>query len=306
VSDVDPAPLYILSFRQRDELAALAAKAGWQVVAARRAAGAERRFLASGSSVAVIDARGALTEGLAAATALNGAVGSNGGAMLALVSRGDLAAIARFYDAGATHFLASPFSEAEFVQAVRFARRHATRMAGDWRASGPADPLGWRLDLRTGTMQLTPAFARLLDLPEDATPRTLLRRLDMAERRAAFLALRRLSTRAATAFAHDIGSSGRVVQHLQHDPATQRIDALVETLGSAPDSSAAMRDALAGARDAGSARRWIERRLAAGGPLSVVLVALNRFEVVNTAYGRAAGDALLRGAHRRVEQAARP
>ena len=80
---------------------------------------------------------------------------------------------------------------------------------------------------------------------------------------------------------------------------------LVEPLGSAPDSSAAMREALAGARDAGGARRWVERRLAAGGPLAVVLVALNRFEVVNTAYGRAAGDALLRGAHRRIEEAVR-
>ncbi|MEG3086649.1 putative bifunctional diguanylate cyclase/phosphodiesterase [Sphingomonas sp. PB4P5] len=304
MSDVNPAPLYILSFRQRDELAALAAGAGWQVVAARRAAGAERRFLASGSAVAVVDARGALTEGLAAATALDGAIGSNGGAMLALVSRGDIAAIPHFYDAGATHFLASPFSEAEFVQAVRFAGRHATLMAGDWRATGPADPLGWRLDLRAGAMQLTPALAKLLQLAEDTAPRIVLRALDAAERRTAVLALRRLATRSATAFAHDIDGLGRVVQHLQYDPEAQRIDALVEPLGSAPDSAAAMRDALASGRDAGGARRWVERRLAAGGPLSAVLVALNRFEVVNTAYGRAAGDALLRGAHRRIEQAA--
>ncbi|MFC3580433.1 putative bifunctional diguanylate cyclase/phosphodiesterase [Sphingomonas hylomeconis] len=304
MSDVDPAPLYILSFRQRDELAALAANAGWQVVAARRAAGAARRFLASGSAVAVIDARGALSDGLAAAASLDGAVGSNGGAMLVLVSRGDIEAIARFYDAGATHFLASPFSEAEFVQALRFAHRHAARMAGDWRATAPADPLGWRLDLSSGTMQLTPAFARLLDLAEETSPRAILRRLDAAERRAAFLALRRLATRTATAFAHDIEGLGRIVQHLQYDPATRRIDALVEPLGSAPDSAVAMRDALAGGRDAGGARRWIERRLATAEPLAVVLVALNRFEVVNTAYGRAAGDALLRGAHRRIEQAA--
>ncbi|MEG3122921.1 putative bifunctional diguanylate cyclase/phosphodiesterase [Sphingomonas sp. GB1N7] len=306
MTDIHPPPLYILSFRQRDELAALAASAGWQVVAARRAEGAERRFLHSGSAVAVIDARGALTEGLAAAEALNGAIGSNGGAMLALVSRGDIASVARFHDAGATHFLASPFSETEFVQALRFAARHAERMAGEWRASAPADPLGWRFDLRGGTMQLTPAFARLLEIAEDAPPRAVLRTLDRAERHAAFLALRRLAgERAATAFAHDIGGIGRVVQHLQHDRKAQRIDALVEPLGSAPDSTAAMREALAGARDAGGARRWVERRLATGGPLAVVLVALNRFEVVNTAYGRVAGDALLRGAHRRIEEAVR-
>ncbi|MEN2785370.1 putative bifunctional diguanylate cyclase/phosphodiesterase [Sphingomonas qilianensis] len=305
MSDVDPAPLYILSFRQRDELAALGARAGWQVVAARRAEGAERRFLASGSAVAVIDARGALSDGLAAAVALDGAVGSNGGAMLVLVSRGDTDAIPRFYDAGATHFLASPFSEAEFIQSVRFAGRHATRMAGEWRATAPADPLGWRLDLRERALQITPALARLLAIAEDSAPRALLRTLDPGERRTALDALRRVATRPATAFAHDITGVGRVVQHLQHDAQAQRIDALVEPLGSVPDSTAAMRDALAGARDSGGARRWLDRRLATGAPLSVILIALNRFEMVNTAYGRAAGDALLRGAHRRIAQAAR-
>lgn len=309
MSEVGAAPphstLFLLSFRQRDELAALAAGAGWQVVAARRAAGAERRFLASGAAVAVVDARGSLDEGLAAAAALDGAVGSNGGAMLVLVSRGDTPAIPRFYDAGATHFLASPFGEAEFVQAVRFAARHAARMAGEWRASGPVDPLGWRLDLRGRTVQLTPALARALDVAEDASPRVLLRTLEPDERRAAFHALRRLSTRSATAFAHDLADVGRVVQHLQYDARARRIDALVEPLGTAPNSSAALSDALAGARDAGGARRWIDRHLEGGAPLSVVLVALNRFEVVNTSYGRTAGDALLRGAHRRIEQAVR-
>lgn len=306
LTEANPAPLYILSFRQRDELAALAAGAGWQVVAARRAEGAERRFLASGSAVAVVDARGALAEGLAAASALSGAVVSNGGAMLALVSRGDVDAVARFYDAGATHFLASPFSETEFVQSLRFAARYAEGMAGEWQASAPVDPLGWRFDLRGRTMQVTPALARMLDVGEGASLRDILRVLDRAERRAAFLAVRRLDgDRNATAFAHDISGIGRVVQHLQHDRQAQRIDALVEPLGSAPDTTAAMRDALAGSRDAGGARRWIDRRLNGGGALAVVLVALNRFEVVNTAYGRAAGDALLRGAHRRIEAAAR-
>ncbi|MGH6613254.1 putative bifunctional diguanylate cyclase/phosphodiesterase [Sphingomonas sp.] len=308
MTETSPTPLFILSYRQRDELAAIAAAAGWRVVAARRGAGVERRFLGSGAPVAVIDARGSLKEGLEAATALSGMIGSNGGAMLALVSRGDVDAIGRFYDAGATHFLASPFTEAEFVQALRFAARHAERMAGEWHASAPPDPLGWRLDLRSRTMVLTPAFARLLDIDEEPSPRALLRTLDTPERRAVLTALRRLSaSRHTTAFAHDLHNVGRVVQHLQHDEKAGRIDALVEPLGSAPDSVAAMRDALAGTRDAGGARRWIDRRLAQGegGPLTVLLIALNRFEVVNTAYGRAAGDGLLRAAHRRIEEIVR-
>jgi diguanylate cyclase (GGDEF)-like protein len=303
-----PAPLFILSFRQRDELAELAAGAGWQVVAARRAAGAERRFVTSGAAVAVIDARGALGEGLEAASALGGAIAANGGALLALVSRGDTNAIGDFYDSGATHFLASPFGEGEFLQALRYAARHAERMAGDWRASGPAEPLGWRLDVASRSLLLTPAFARLLDIDEHPKLVALWRRIDRTERRAGMAALRRLSeARQATAFAHDLPGLGRVVQHLQYDAKAGRIDALIEPLGSAPEPASVLRDALIGTRDAGSARRWIERRLAdpEARPLCVMLVALNRFDMVNAAYGRAAGDALLRAAFKRIEEAAR-
>ncbi|MDB5703513.1 MAG: diguanylate cyclase [Sphingomonas bacterium] len=301
------APLFILSFRQRDELATLAAGAGWQVVAARRAAGAERRFLTSGAALAVIDARGALDEGKEAASAIGGAIAANGGALLVLVSRGDVAAIGQFFDAGATHFLASPFGESEFLQALRYAARHAERMAGEWRASGPAEPLGWRLDVATRSLLLTPAFARQLDIDEHPKLVALWRRIDPTERPAAMAALRRLSdTRQATAFAHDVPGLGRVVQHLQYDAKAGRVDALVEPLGSAPEPASVLRDALIGTRDAGGARRWIDRRLADpdGKPLSAMLVALNRFDIVNAAYGRAAGDGLLRAAFKRIEEAA--
>jgi uncharacterized protein (DUF1330 family) len=56
-----PAPLFILSFRHRDELTRVAESAGWQPIAARRTANAEGRFIASAASVAVVDARGALS-----------------------------------------------------------------------------------------------------------------------------------------------------------------------------------------------------------------------------------------------------
>ena len=55
------APLFILSFRHRDELTRVAESAGWQPIAARRTDNAESRFIGSGASVAVVDARGALT-----------------------------------------------------------------------------------------------------------------------------------------------------------------------------------------------------------------------------------------------------
>src|SRR5436190_1960432 len=118
------APLFILSFRHRDELSRLAEGAGWQPIAARRADNAEARFVASGASVAVIDARGALAEGQEAVRAIADAAEANAAALLVLLSRGDAAALETFHRHGATHFLVSPFPDVQLVQALQFARRH--------------------------------------------------------------------------------------------------------------------------------------------------------------------------------------
>lgn len=299
-------PIFLLSFRQRDELAGLAAGAGWQVVAARRTDGAERRLIASGAAVAVVDARGAVEDGLAAVRMLAGAVGATGGALLVLVSRGDAARLGEFYDAGATQFLASPMREAEFVQALRFAARHAERVGGEgFAAPETGAALGWRYDPALASMQVTPALAALVGLGETPSVRALLRRVASGDRRALRAALGRLQDGVqATAFAHELAGAGRVVEHLQVDARTGRVHALIERLGSI-DAGAAVREALAGVRDAADARRWLQRRLAEGRPVGVVLAALNRFDMVNTAYGRAAGDAVLRTAAARLAEAAR-
>ncbi|WP_066796063.1 putative bifunctional diguanylate cyclase/phosphodiesterase [Sphingomonas soli] len=301
------APVFVLSFRQRDEVAAAAAGGGWRVVAARRSEGAEHRFISSGAAVAVIDARGAMSDGLEAAKMLGGAIEAHGAAMLILVSQSDAVHMRHFYDAGATHFLSSPMSSAAMAHAIRFALRHVERLAGWSKEAGPAgEPMGWRYDPDLKSLQLTPALAGLLALPEAPGLRALYRKLDRADWQLARAALRRLDgTVASTAFAHDLPGIGRVVQHLQYDSATGRLHALVEALGVAPDASAAVRDALTGARDGPSARRWIDRRLSEGGNVGAILIGLTRFETVNTAYGRAAGDELLRAVSRRVAEVAR-
>jgi EAL domain-containing protein (putative c-di-GMP-specific phosphodiesterase class I)/GGDEF domain-containing protein len=92
---------------------------------------------------------------------------------------------------------------------------------------------------------------------------------------------------------------------LQYDPENGEIDALIEPLGVAPDAGVAVRDALTGARDAPSARRWIDKRLGEGATLGVILMGLTRFDTVNTVYGRAAGDELLRSVSRRISEVAR-
>jgi diguanylate cyclase (GGDEF)-like protein len=301
------APVFVLSFRQRDEMAAAAAGAGWSVVAARRGEGVERRFLSSGASVAVVDARGALSDGLEAARALGGVIEASGGAMLILVSQSDTIHLRDFYDAGATHFLASPMSIASIAQAMRFAHRHAERLgAGRVAAEGNGEPLGWRYDGSLRSLQVTPGLSNLLGLGEAPSLREALKKIDPADRKLGRVAIRRLSdTKPSTAFAHDLTGGGRIVQHIQRDPRTGRLHALIERLGEAPDASAAVRDALTGARDGPSARRWLGRRLEDGKQVMAVLISLTRFEMVNTAYGRAAGDSLLRAVSRRIAEVAR-
>jgi len=208
----EAAPLFILSFRHRDELDRIAQGAGWQPVAARRIANAEARFIGSGAGVAVIDARGALAEGLEAARLLGDSAEANAAAMLVLVSRNDSEALDGFHAAGATHFLVSPFSDRQFVQAVQFAARHAERVGGSHRRSRRVED----------------------DKPEPVT--------------------------------------GHEQSH-----------------------------------DAQAARRWIEDRIALGGGepgIVLLLLAVNRFDAINAAFGRATGDAVLQAAARRIERLA--
>lgn len=300
-------PVFVLSFRQRDEVAAAAAGGGWRVVAARRADGLDQRFLASGASVAVIDARGAMTDGLDAAKALGKTIEAHGAAMLILVSQSDTVHMRHFYDAGATHFLSGPMSSAAMAHAIRFAHRHVERLAASGgQAPGPAEPLGWHYDPEMGSLQLTPGLANLLELGEAPGVRSAVRRMEPDDRKRALAAFRLIGgDRDSTAFAHDVAGIGRVVQHLQRDPESGRVHALVEALGVAPDASRTVRDALTGARDGPSARRWVDRALGEGRQIGLVLIGLTRFETVNRAYGRAVGDELLRGVSRRLAEVAR-
>ncbi|MES2338678.1 MAG: EAL domain-containing protein [Pseudomonadota bacterium] len=244
MTDHDARPLFILSFRQRDELAAVASRAGWRPVAARRDDGLARRIAVSGASVVVIDARGAMADGLAATRAVGAELAAAGRALLVLVSRGDAGGLTDFFDAGATHFLASPMREIELVEALRFADRHAERVSGGGRVveSRPVDRLGWRYDHARRSLQVTPALAALLGVGETGRAGIAIGRLPPELREQVRSALRRLTREGSTAFAHEIAGAGRVVAHLQHDPRSGRIHGLVEPLGEIPDAGAAVRD----------------------------------------------------------------
>jgi diguanylate cyclase (GGDEF)-like protein len=300
------APLFILSFRHRDELSRLAEGAGWQPIAARRADNAEARFVASGAAVAVVDARGALAEGEEAVRAIADAAEANAAALLVLLSRTDAAALETFLQHGATHFLVSPFSEGQLLHAFQFARRHAERVGGDLRttrrAGEEADSASWRWQPGSRTVELSPALARAAGLGEEEGRRIslmeLLRKLDPEGRRAARDAIDRLlATGEATAFAHGEGG-GRIAHHVRRSEG--------DVIGRAEpiEAGGEGRDPLTGLRDGRSARAWMAGRLEKGEALVVLLIAVSRYDAINAAFGRATGDAVLQAVARRIERQA--
>ncbi len=141
-------PLFMVSFRQRDELAHIAAAAGWHATITSDGEDLEKRLLDCGAAVALVDARGALDLGLEAARSLSGVSAAIGGALLVMVSRGDIGTIDEFYQAGATHFLASPAGEGEVAAALRFAARHAARTGAAIDRRDP--PSAWQHDGNAG------------------------------------------------------------------------------------------------------------------------------------------------------------
>jgi diguanylate cyclase (GGDEF)-like protein len=312
-------PIFILSFRHRDELAGIAERLGWKAIAARRSEAAERRFVASGADVAVVDARGALDEGLTAIQALADTAEANAAALLVLFPRRSMAMLDAFFAAGATHYLTSPYGEAEFAQALRFAARHAERLAGGKQASEgraamvEAEAGYWRWRVGAERVEISESVARRFELPLAADGTVSIANLRAIVGAQAVDAgsgamQRLLADRRPTAFAHDLEGKDdgiRVAHHLHLEDDGKVIVARVEELDvSAVTRLPRSRDPLTGLEDGPSARRWIAARIAEGNGAVLLLVAISRFDMINAAFGRAAGDALLQGTARRIERMA--
>lgn len=302
-------PLFLFSAGKRDELASAISKAGWQAIAARRAEGAERRFIASGAMVAVIDLRENYDSALAALSSLAETVETNGAALLALLD--DPSAIDAVFSAGATHFLCMPFGEVELAQALRFAERHAVRLSGGVRAAivhadlDKDSALAWQGNIETGAVRVSEALRQGLDLEtRDTTVTELFGMMPVADKSASLAALRRLKLNGrATAFTHELpkGDYGRVAHHLRMDAVTGLVQGTIELpgAGEAPFERGA-RDPLTGTRNANAFRRWLGTRVG-NTPVCVALIAVTQFEMVNAAFGRDVGDSLLRAVARRIE-----
>lgn len=308
--DIGRAPLFLLSFRHRDELIDEVERAGWQAIAARRATHAERRFVASGAVIAVVDARGQFSEALLAVEALADPVEANGGALMVLIGKSDVARLRQIYAAGATHYLAAPFGKREFEQALRFAARHAARVGGDHGHDArpvllDADESWWRWRPQSGEIEVSVALAARLPDGRRA-PSDLLRLLDRSGRHAALQSLRRVrETGRASAFAHDAPGGRRIAQHLYADGSGAIIGRIedLEVADTAQDP--ASRDPLTGLADRRAALRWTSDAVRAchdGTECVLLLLSISRFDMINSAHGRATGDALLRAVARRIER----
>ena len=306
-------PLFLLSFHNRNDLATAVEAAGWQAIAARRSAGLERRFIGSGATIAIIDARGATEEALAACDAVGPAVASAGSALLAIVD--DKTDVGRFHAAGATHYLAAPFDEAELGIAIRFADRFVERVAGGVRAASEraslrlAETEAWIWKPGARMVTISSAFAERIGAHGDSVPMSMLFRLmDRSSRQRAREAIDRLIANGRpTAFAHRSALHGdRLAHHISFDEERGAVVAWIEATRNEPEPERDDDDALTGLPSADRIRSWVEERLAdesAPDPrCALLMLGIMRFGLVNAAFGRTTGDAVLQGVARRIER----
>ncbi|MCZ4342401.1 bifunctional diguanylate cyclase/phosphodiesterase [Sphingomonadaceae bacterium G21617-S1] len=308
-------PLFLLSFHSRNELGALIERTGRQVIAGRRIEGAERRFISSGATIAVIDARGATAEAEGACAALTGATQSAGSALLVIAEQ--VADLDRWFDLGATHYLVPPFGEAELRAVLAFADRHVERVAGGGRAASQraalrlAESEAWIWKPGERLVSLSPAFAERIGAMREIVPMSMLFRLiDRPSRRLAREAIDRLLvTGRSTAFAHGgRGHGDRLAHHISYDRDRGAVVAWIEInrAEAEPEREREDIDALTGLPTADRIRRWVEARLAddaAPDPrCALLMLGIMRFGLVNAAFGRPTGDAVLQGVARRIER----
>lgn len=302
------APLLILSFRHRDQLADDISALGYRVIAARRTDGIARRFLSLDCRLVILDAREAPIEALKAAERLSELVRSVGGAMVLLYDRRDSDYALAFADAGVNAMLPAPWQAEELGAALRLAERSASSQT-------PHRPAGaqcwWQSDREGRNLHIDAASDELLrdSFPDQSALRAVVANFAAEDRRRAFVAMRKLRTEGGyAAFVQRVlpgNLDGEFVHHLvmQGD----HVAGQVEWSNQPGDIAASLgRDPLTGLLDLPSAIAFVETSLTdRQEPLALSLVQLVGLERYNDDAGYAAGDALLRNVARQLERAVR-
>lgn len=293
----------MLSFHDRDPLAAKISATGWRVSSARRSDGLQTRLLSSNALIAVIDLRGAVEEGLQAIIDIAAWTDGSGIGLLALadqVAENDVAA--KCYNAGATHFLDMANQHADLQQAINFTYRYVENIRGGTEAARNFNHLLSQVDERWSFSKTDASQSWVSEkLKENAEnvdfdryPVTgILRILSEEERSRVRGAMGRLRTGATQAAVVHLLNGHKVIHHLH--VSGERIYGRLERVRTDDGGDGwANYDLLSGLRNGSAARGWMRTRLERGHGLGIIIFGLKNFGTINAAYGRAVGDDIMR------------
>lgn len=293
----------MLSFHDRDPLAAEISGLGWRVSAARRGDELHNRIASSRALIAVVDVRDAEGEGRAAIEEVHAIDPRGGLAILALGDASQQENIAgKCYAAGATHFLDMGNAHADLAQALKFADRYAENMRGGSEATDQLQQLlarsgeEWSFSKTDmSDVVFTEQMRRGLGTDQIARyPVTgFYRGMRVTERSRVRGAMGRLRSGSAQAAIPHHWNGEKIIHHL-HDSG-DRIFGRIERLSTDPTAETWMeRDLLSGLRNGAAARAWIREGLEAGKEIGFVAMGLKNFGTINAAYGRSVGDEVMR------------
>lgn len=251
----------------------------------------------------MIDVRGAEQDGLKAIAELSKAVNEGGIAILALVDSSQSSNIVgQCFESGATHYQDFAATRVGLDHSINYAFRYVENFRGGAeRASHEQSlltfaDLQWSMNLRSindyWMSDSLLAAAGEIDLAR--YPVTgLYRALSREEQKRVRGAMGRLRDGARqAAVPHQF--NGRPVIHHLHE-ANGRIFGRIEYLARDEDvDDWTGRDLLSGLRNTAAASAWIRQKLDVRSQLTLIAIGIKNFRMINAAFGRHAGDQLLR------------
>ena len=319
------APLLLASPRYLRELQQQIADLGRTCVTVTRDDRLARTYRASNAFIAIVDARGALEPGIEMVRALAQAVEERRGGLLVLLSRTDAPQLPAIYEAGATHYLVSPFGIDQLDTALMFVSRTISRMRAsglDAAVAGAQAALHrsarWQWRLGSSEVAISPDLAEVLGLrrsTESITLRTALGYLGQKESARVRSKLELLvAGQVDGTFEHKVrlGALRRRLRHHVH-PTTDSSGEVVSLSASVEDVEESEQqqqlsmhyDPLTGLRSLTNLTLRLDGLFAAnpdGDAAVLVLIGVSKLEQVNAAHGREVADELLQAVARRLQR----
>jgi len=295
--------LFLLSFHQRDPLAAEIASFGWRVHSARRSANLRARFFSAGAMIAVIDVRQAECDGLEAIANLSATAAEGGIAILVLLdSEQHRGIVGQCFDSGATHYLDFAATGADLEQSINYAFRYVENFRGGAERANHEQSLltiadlQWSMTLGSVSeywiSERLSAAAGEIDFGKYPVS-GIYRSLSREEKKRVRGAMGRLRDGARQAAVPHRFNGRKVIHHLYK--ADGQIFGRIEYLTNNDEADDwTGRDLLSGLRNTASARSWIRQKIETGSELTLIAIGIKNFRMINAAFGRHAGDQLLR------------